>query len=126
VEVVRAVIDAFNEGDWEAVFNHAAPNSELDFSRAVGPVRGVFKLDQMRGFLDEAFGVWESVRIEPHEFIESGEHVVVPLTLHVAGRDGIEAQARVTWTWTIRDGAIERACMYQERRVALEAAGLSE
>jgi hypothetical protein len=28
--------------------------------------------------------------------------------------------------WTIRNGAIERVCMYQERQEAFEAAGLSE
>ena len=60
------------------------------------------------------------------EFIEAGEHVVVPCTFHARGRDGIELQARVTWTFTIRDGAVERICLYQERQEALEAAGLSE
>jgi SnoaL-like domain len=69
---------------------------------------------------------FESSRIEPHEFIEAGEHVVVPWTFHAVGRDGLEVQARLTWLFTIRDGAIQRACMYQERSEALEAAGLSE
>ena len=40
--------------------------------------------------------------------------------------DGVEVQARVTWTWEIRDGAVERLCMYQERAKTLEAAGLQE
>jgi len=52
--------------------------------------------------------------------------VVVPWTFHAMGRDGIEVPARPTWTLTIRDGAIERICMYQEREDALEAAGLTE
>ena len=54
------------------------------------------------------------------------EHVVVPWTFCAMGRDGIELEARTTWTFTIRDGAIERVCMCRERREALEAAGLSE
>jgi ketosteroid isomerase-like protein len=78
------------------------------------------------GVLDELAGVWASSRIEPHEFIEAGEQVVVPWTAHFQGRDGIEVRTRPTWTFTIRDGAIERICMYQERHEALEAAGLPE
>jgi ketosteroid isomerase-like protein len=69
---------------------------------------------------------WESARIEPDEFIEIGEHAVVPWTAHLVGRDGIEVQARTTWTYTFRDGMIERITMYQEREEALEAVGLSE
>jgi ketosteroid isomerase-like protein len=80
----------------------------------------------MQRVLSEFRQSWESVRIEPHEFIEVDEHVVVPWTAHMVGRDGIEVEARVTWTWTILDGAIERVCMYQEREEALDAAGLTE
>jgi hypothetical protein len=46
--------------------------------------------------------------------------------MHVRGRDGIEVVSRPTLVWTIRGGAFERACMYQERQEALEAVGLSE
>jgi ketosteroid isomerase-like protein len=52
--------------------------------------------------------------------------VVTPFTNHLRGRDGIEVQARAVFLWTIRDGAIARMCLYQERREALEAVGLSE
>jgi ketosteroid isomerase-like protein len=126
VEVIRAAIDAFNHRDWDSALKDAAPASEVDLSRAIGPMHGVYRLDQMRGFIDDLAENWESLRIEPDELIEAGENVVVPWTIHAAGRDGIEVQARVTWTFTIREGAIERACMYQERQEALEAAGLRE
>jgi ketosteroid isomerase-like protein len=127
VEIVRAAIEAFNRGDWDATFKDTAPGFEHDNSRALAPdLRGVYGLDQMLGFIDQVTDPWASARIEPHEFIDAGEHVVVPWTFQVMGRDGIEAQARVTWTFTIRDGAIERTCMYQERQDALEAAGLSD
>jgi ketosteroid isomerase-like protein len=126
VEIVRAAIDAANQRDWDAAFKDAAPDFEMDLSRAVGPVHGVFRLDQSLSFVKDFAEDWASLRLEPHEYIEAGEHVVVPWTLHAVGRDGIEVQTRVTWTWTIRNGAIERVCMYQERKEALEAAGLSE
>ena len=126
VEIVKAAHDAVNRGDWDAAFQDAAPGFELDMSRAVGPVSGVLSLDQLRRALEDFAGYWESLRIEPHEFTEAGDRLVVPWTVHVRGRDGIEVVSRPTFVWTIRDGAIERVVMYQERQDALEAAGLSE
>jgi ketosteroid isomerase-like protein len=83
-------------------------------------------LEQLQGFWREFDEGWESIQIDPQEFIEIGEHVVVPWTMRTVGRDGIEVEARVTWTFTIRDGAVQRITMYQEREEALEAAELPE
>jgi len=126
VEIVKAAHDAYNREDWDAFFKDAAPRAETDFSRAVGPWRGVFGLDQIRPVLEDMRETWESVRAEPHEFIEAGDCVVVPWTMHGRGRDGIELVGRATFVWTIRNGAIERVTLYQEREQALEAVGLSE
>jgi ketosteroid isomerase-like protein len=95
-------------------------------SRSIAPQRGVYGREQTPQVLSELTEGFESVRIEPHEFIGVGDHVVVPLTAHIVGRGGIEVEARTTWTWTIRDGVVERVCLYQEREEALDDAGLSE
>ena len=126
VEIVRAAIDAYNREDWDAWLESMASDFELDMSRAVGPVSGVLSLDQVRQGLEDFAGYWESLRIEPHEFIEAGDRLVVPWTVHVRGRDGIEVVSSPTFVWTIRDGTIERVALYQERQDALEDLGLSE
>ena len=126
VEIVKANIDAYNREDWDAFFKDMAPGFEMDFSRAIGPYRGVFGLDQFRRFVGDFRETWESARLEPHEFIEAGDLVVVPMTQHLKGRDGIEVVVRGTNVFTIRDGAIERATIYQARQDALEDLGLSE
>jgi ketosteroid isomerase-like protein len=126
LEIVRAAMEAWNRDDWDAILENAAPHFELDMSRAVGPFRGVYAVDQVRGFWEGFAANWESRRFEAHELIDAGEHVVVPVTLHMRGRDGIEVSARVTQVWTVRDGTLVRMCMYQERQEALEAVGLSE
>ena len=126
VEIVKAAYNAFNRQDLDAVFKDAAPGAETDFSRALGPWRGVFGLDQARRVMEEFRETWESDWLEPHEFIEAGDHVVMPGTQHLKGRDGIELVARFTFVFTIRNGAIERMVMYQEKEDALEDLGLSE
>ena len=88
VEIVKAVYDAYNREDWDAVFKDAAPGCELDFSRALGPWRGVFGLDQIRRLTEEFRETWESTWLEPHGFIEAGDLVVVPSTQHLKGRVG--------------------------------------
>ena len=126
VKIVRAAIQRFNDsGHWD--LNDAGPDYELDLSRSLGPQRGVFHGREQADRSLESFNAdWESIRIEPHEFIEAGDDVVVPWTAHMVGRDGIDVQARTTWTWTLRDRMIVRVCLYQDKQEALEAAGLSE
>ena len=88
VEIVKAAYDAYNREDWDAGAKDAAPGFEVDFSRAVGPWHGVFVLDQIRRVLGEFRETWESTRMEPHEFIEAGDLVVVPGTMHGRGVAG--------------------------------------
>ena len=126
VEIVKAWYDAYNREDWDAMLKDAAPGFEVDVSRSVGPLAGVFGLDQAMRLLKEFREAWESARMEPHEFIEAGDLVVVPGTQHLKGRGGIEVVVRGTFVWTIRNGAAERMVMYQEKEDALEDLGLSE
>jgi ketosteroid isomerase-like protein len=126
VEIVRAAIDAFNRGDVDAAFKDVIPDFEYDQTRAVGMDRGVFNLEQLRSLLATFTDSWESFTVGADELIDAGEDVVMPFTNVARGRDGIEVQARGIWVWTIRDGSIVRACLYQDHQEALEAAGLME
>ena len=127
VEIARAVIEAGNRGDWDAALKDAAPNFEWDQSGALGADnRAVWSRDEAMRYFKGAREVWESAWIEIEELIPVGDHVVVPHITHVRGRDDIEAQARTTWLFTVRNGKIERICLYQDKAQALEAAGLRE
>jgi ketosteroid isomerase-like protein len=97
VVIVRSVLAALNQGDFEAAFKDAAAGAEADLSR---------------------YGI--------EEVIDAGDYVVTPFANRVAGRDGIEVLAHGTWLWEIRGGAILRLCLYQTRQEALEAVGLTE
>jgi ketosteroid isomerase-like protein len=74
--------------------------------------------------IEEFLAPWEDYRYEVHEVIEAGDHVVTPFTTHFRGRDGLEVEAHATWVWRIRDGAMKRVCLFQDRDEALEAVGL--
>ena len=126
--MVREGSAAFNRGEVEAAFKDFAPEFECDMSRAVGinVDRAIYDLEQFRHLFDQYVGSWESFQLGADEFIDAGDHVVVPFTNRARGRYGIELQGRGTFVWTIRHRAIVRACLYQERDEALEAAGLRE
>ena len=128
VEVVRAAFEAWNRRDWEGAVKHAAPDAEFDLSRALGPYRGVYRLGQWRNLIEDFSRTFDSARIEAREFIDAGDHVLVPITFNMQGRDGIEATAGGFHLWTIRDGAVVRWSYFQEDQwaEAVEAAGLSE
>jgi ketosteroid isomerase-like protein len=123
VEVVRGAVEAVERRDWDGLIAMAAPSFEIDLTRANGPINGVFRLEEVRPMLDEFAGSWRSLRFEHEELIDAGDEIVVPWAMHAGGRDGIEVVSRVTWVWSVRDGAISRATMYQEREDALAAVG---
>jgi ketosteroid isomerase-like protein len=126
VEIIRAALDALNRGDWEGVLKDADPDFELDASRAISDVRGVFKLDQARAAMDDFLGLWEAVRVEVDKFVEADDRVAMSLISYHRGRDGIEVTVRPSFVWTFRDGRMVRQCFFQEWQEALEAVGLSE
>jgi ketosteroid isomerase-like protein len=95
VEIVRAALDAYNQGDFEGALSFAAPDCTFDWSRSIGPQRGVYGIDELSKFnIAEQF---ESTRNEPREFIEAGDQVITPIVGHFRGRDGIEVTARFTY-----------------------------
>jgi ketosteroid isomerase-like protein len=126
VRLVRAGYDALNAGDLDSLMELWAPDIEVDWSRTRGPLRGVYRGEEAQRLLIDFFESWQSVRVEPHEFIEEGEHVVAPSTTHFVGRDGIGVQARGALTFTIRDGMLVHTGLYQDKQEALKAVGLEE
>jgi ketosteroid isomerase-like protein len=127
VEIVRRYIDAYNRGDLTTASALFRSDGEIDWSRARGPLKGVYRGDREReAFRDAFLSTFEEVQLEAHGFTEVGSEVVVPNTAHMRGRDGIEVTARSTFVYTVENGQVTRLRMFQEQAEALEAAGLSE
>jgi ketosteroid isomerase-like protein len=78
-------------------------------------------------FMEDFWAPFEEVSIEPQEFRQSGDRIVVRLRVrsrHRGSRAFVEIQ--VAALWTMRDGKPIRCEMFPEPEKALEAAGLAE
>jgi ketosteroid isomerase-like protein len=123
VATARKAIDAFNRGDVEAMRALGGDVFEYDWSRSRGPNSGVYR--GMEGFMEFVRDQWttfDEVKLEAHEFIPRGDHVVVPSTVHARGREGIPVSANSTHLYTFEAGRLVRITLYQEREEALRAA----
>ena len=93
--IVRQAYAAFNRGDVDAAFESLAPEFECDMSRAVGGNVSLdtYDLVQFRGLVDEYASSWESFQLGADEFIDAGDHVVVPFTNRARSRTlGVEME----------------------------------
>ena len=129
VQLIRRATDAYNRRDTDAMLEDWAPDAILDWSNArTFEARAYRGHDEIRTFIEEFLAAWDDVRIEivdgPVE-VEAGILVTENIT-YLRGRDGIEVRARSAWLTTIRDGEQTSLTLYQTKREALEAAGLSE
>jgi len=62
----------------------------------------------------------------PDEFIQCGEHVVVPFQTRLWGRDGIKVETHAAVVVALRSGRIVEWRLYQERDEALKAVRLED
>jgi ketosteroid isomerase-like protein len=127
VEVVRRNVEAWNRRDlatWLATFHSDA---EIDWSRARGPFKGVYRdPGEHEAFWDVFWSTFEDVQLENYGWAETDSEVVYSQTAHMRGREAIEVTARSTQVFTLENGQITCLRLFQERAEALEAAGLSE
>jgi ketosteroid isomerase-like protein len=127
VEAVRRHIEAWNRRDLATWMASYSPDAEIDWSRARGPFKGVYRGPREREAFWEVFwSTFDDVQVELYGLAEAGSEVVYSNTAHMRGREGIEVSARSTFVYTIENGQITRFRMFQARAEALEAVGLAE
>jgi ketosteroid isomerase-like protein len=124
VEIVKRMIDAFNERDLKAMLALSDPDLEMDWSASKGLEPGVYRGAEVERYWLGYFDAFEEVITKPERFIDAGESVVVPNVAHLLGRDGIEVSARSTVVYTLRNEKVTHVCLYEETEEALEAVGL--
>ena len=129
VEIVRAAFEAFLEGDQEKTAQLVDP--ALEFHGTIGGLQegqiahGQSEIDQT--FESEDLEAWEERRLEPEEFIDAGDNVVVLLHEYRRGKgSGVELETETAVVVAVTGGRVVRIQGYMDREAALEAVGLSE
>jgi ketosteroid isomerase-like protein len=132
VEIVRRAHEAFSHPgpdgfDLDALYRYTGPALVVDWSRSNGLEAGIYRGEaETRRLWDTFFEVFDRVVVEPLEFIEHGEHVVVPHHLRASGRDGLAVDARAVVVFTLRNERIVEMRLYQARGEAFKAVGLAD
>jgi ketosteroid isomerase-like protein len=69
---------------------------------------------------------WAEFSMEPEEFLDAGQRVVVILRMKATGRrSGVAIERQDAIVYELRDGMITRVDYFNNRAQALEAAGLA-
>jgi ketosteroid isomerase-like protein len=127
VKIVMAYLDAGMRRDWTRLAELAHPDVELH-----GTVGGVEEGRVYRGVAEviheynEVDGeAWEERRIEPEEFLDADDDVVVLFHEYRRGRgSGVELEIDTAAVFTVRDGRVLRMQGFMDRAAAQKAAGL--
>jgi ketosteroid isomerase-like protein len=126
VDAIRRGYEHFNRTG-RVDLSQFDPEAEFD---ATGRVfdRAVFRgHDAIGQYLAQLSEVWERQVLEPQDFIEVDDTVVVTVRITTIGKgSGIQTTANAAHVWTIRARKVIRLQIFQTREEALEAAGLSE
>jgi ketosteroid isomerase-like protein len=128
VEVIRDLVAAMNEGDFERALGHLADDVVLEAPAGIrgGTFRG-------RETVSEWFADWLrifdwNVHTDLREIAEVGDDgVLIVAVSRGRGRgSGVEAEETFAWLYRLREGKITRMDGYLSREEALQAAGLRE
>jgi ketosteroid isomerase-like protein len=126
VALVQRAFEAFSRRDVEGLVAACSPDVEFHLPTArltrVGrPYRGH---DGVRMYMRDAARVWSELRLEPREFVESGE-LVVSIGRVYAWGGGRVIDTPAAWVWQVRDGLAIRVDVYENAAEAMTAAGLT-
>ena len=126
VEIVRPIYEALNRRDWDAVFSATHVDFELPIHRL--PQAGTYRgRERVQSLFDDYITAFDNLVLEPEEFFEAGDQVVVFVRARAQIKGGrADLGNRHGHLWRIRDGTILSLRMFPKREEALEAAGLKE
>jgi ketosteroid isomerase-like protein len=95
-------------------------------SQSLLAANGYYGLAGVRSFFGDLLSTWDEYQVEPEEFLDLGDQVVV--VLHIRARSGRGIDVEETWSglYTLRDGKVIRFQGFTDRNGALAAADRQE
>ncbi len=107
VEVVRAAYEAFRSGDLEGVGKYFADDVVWESPDTL-PIGGVFRgRDLVLGSFAEIPKYWSEFSVDPDEYIDAGDHVVVRGVQSLTGPGG-STESRYLHLFTLSNGKVTR------------------
>jgi ketosteroid isomerase-like protein len=123
VELVSGIIEALNRGDIDAMLERMHPDfvwRPIDTS----PVAAARGHREVRRYVEDWLGTFESLRVELDDATEIADCVVVDVHGHGRGcASGLAIDTRFCQVWTVHDGAAAGMREYATRERALDALG---
>jgi ketosteroid isomerase-like protein len=127
VDIARRAYEQFIAGDMEPVLDLFSPDAKLADSGGLG-IEGTAAGTRTgpAGFMratEETREAFDEYTVEPLEFIDAGDAVVVDARMSGRGRaSGLSVDTRVAHLWVFREGKIVRGEVYRTTEEALDAA----
>jgi uncharacterized protein len=129
VEVCRRVFDALGaRRDTEAALPYIDPEIELQSAIVGGAEGNTYRGHEgIRNWMAEADAIWAELRLEPEEFRDLGDEVLMIGRFYARGSgSGLEIESPIAWLSRVHAGKIVWSRGFLDPGKALEAAGLRE
>lgn len=122
VEVARAAYEAFRSGDLEGVGKYFADDVVWESPDTL-PTGGVFRgRDAVLANFAELSKYWSKFSVDPDEYIDAGDHVVVRGVQSVTGPGG-STESRYLHLMTLSNGKIVRGEFIPDTVKGMQALG---
>jgi ketosteroid isomerase-like protein len=118
---LRRAYEAFNQGGVEAFLEHLAPGFQLS-DRDSSPDRAETRYGKegIKELFDSYMEAFDALSLEPQEFIDCGQQIVVALRQRVRGKgSGAEVVGNIAHVWTMRGDAPYRLRIFGDKESAL-------
>jgi ketosteroid isomerase-like protein len=125
IEVVKAVVNAWNENDWDAVEARVAPDAVM-----VAP-EGWSESGQRKGWraireqIEDVKAPWSEERLDPVECRAAGTRVFLQVHWITVGEaSGVSVETDMFSSYELAGGVIRRLEFFPSRNEALAATGI--
>jgi ketosteroid isomerase-like protein len=127
VEIVKRLIDAFNDRDLDTFAGLTTPDFEWTTSMSAVEGEIFWGREGIDTYFERMREAWEEFQGLAGEYRDLGERVLWSGRLEGRGRgSGVPVSAPLDILYDLRDGKISRMHSYLDHGEALRAAGLSE
>jgi ketosteroid isomerase-like protein len=106
IELVRGIVEALNRGDLDGMLARMDPDFEWRPLEASPVARAYRGREQVRRYVEDWLGTFESLRLDLEDPTQMGDRVVAVVRGQGRGRaSGVELATRFCQVWTVRRGA---------------------